>query len=161
VTQSQSVCVEEHSTRHYRGRWRGFGPVRDREHVLYAVFAATSRNDGRLTAGSFTKNLNDCTESIARRQYVTIRTNSGPSAPHHNARSNSISEPSKRRSAVVTRATPSSPTFSTKSGTNRQLRKSGRQRAFSPGTIRFGGREALLVYCVSGRRHHSTTNGLA
>jgi hypothetical protein len=73
VTQSQSVCVEEHSTRHYRGRWRGFGPVRDREHVLYAVFAATSRNDGRLTAGSFTKNLNDCTESLARRQYVTIR----------------------------------------------------------------------------------------
>lgn len=64
-------CVEELSTRHYLGRWYGFGPVLDSEHVVYAILPTTSRNGNKLTAASFTANLNNRTQSLARVRYVT------------------------------------------------------------------------------------------
>jgi hypothetical protein len=65
------VCVDEQSTRHHLGRWHGFGPVRNAEHVLFAVFPATKRSGIRLSATSFTRHLNNSTQSLARSSYVT------------------------------------------------------------------------------------------
>lgn len=67
-------CVEEHSTRHHGGPWRGFGPVRDAEQVLFAVFSNIARSGGRLTDASFSNNLNNRTQSLGRVLYVSRKT---------------------------------------------------------------------------------------
>jgi len=45
--------------------------VRDSEHVLFAVFQDTHHAGSSLTAKSFTRNLNNTSESLARASYVT------------------------------------------------------------------------------------------
>jgi hypothetical protein len=66
--------VEELETQHYRGRWYGFGVVRDCEQVRLAVFERTQRNGSRLTAKSFDgKHLAGKNESVARALYITRR----------------------------------------------------------------------------------------
>jgi hypothetical protein len=69
-----SDCVEEQTTHHFRGRWHGFGPVRDPEHVLFAVFPDIPRNGDRLTDASFSSNLNNLTQSLGRVLYVSQKT---------------------------------------------------------------------------------------
>ena len=64
-------CADEQLTCHYLGRWRGFGRVRNNEHVLFAVFDDTNVDETQLTQDSFSTNLNDSSESLARRSYVT------------------------------------------------------------------------------------------
>jgi hypothetical protein len=64
-------CADEQQTRHYRGKWFGFGPVRDSEHVLFAVFQDTSHAGSSLTEKSFTSNLTKTSESLARASFVT------------------------------------------------------------------------------------------
>jgi hypothetical protein len=66
-----SACPDEKSTRHYLGRWYGFGPVRDGEQVLFAVFDDTGRDGASLASKSFNKNLNNTTQSVARSVYVS------------------------------------------------------------------------------------------
>jgi hypothetical protein len=66
-------CVDEQRTRHHRGQWCGFGPVRDREYILYAVFDDTERNGAFLTQKSFTTNLIQTSESVGRVAYLTRR----------------------------------------------------------------------------------------
>jgi hypothetical protein len=63
-------CAEEQQTKHYRGKWFGFGPVRDGERVLFAVFEQTKRQGLHLAGDSF-KNLKNGNESLARSSYVT------------------------------------------------------------------------------------------
>jgi hypothetical protein len=67
-------CVEEQTTKHYRGKWCGFGPVQNDETVLFAVFENQDRRKNTLTADSFSKNLNSTSESIARLSYVARAT---------------------------------------------------------------------------------------
>lgn len=43
------------------------------EHVLFAVFADTHRDGDALISKSFTKNLNNTTQSLARESYITRR----------------------------------------------------------------------------------------
>jgi len=65
-------CVEEQQTRHYGGRLRGFGPVRNDERVLFAVFMQTKRNGARLVGDSFdNKYLASSSQSLTRASYVT------------------------------------------------------------------------------------------
>ncbi len=65
-------CVEELTTQHFRGRWHGFGPVKDREVVIFAAFQSTNCVGGRLTADSFdNKHLKTSAQSLARRAFVT------------------------------------------------------------------------------------------
>ena len=66
-----SECVDEQQTRHYLGRWHGFGVVRDNEYVLYAVFGNTDRAGKRLTQNSFTRNLNNTSQSLGRASVLT------------------------------------------------------------------------------------------
>jgi hypothetical protein len=67
-----TYCDGEHRTQHHRGRWHGFGPVRDEETVLFAVFETTVRDGDRLQENSFShKNLVRCSESLARSSFVT------------------------------------------------------------------------------------------
>jgi hypothetical protein len=64
-------CADEHHTCHYRGRWLGFGPVRNSEHVLFAVFDRTRRDNTRLAANSFDNtSLANNTQSLSRASYV-------------------------------------------------------------------------------------------
>jgi hypothetical protein len=65
-----SECVEEQQTRHYRGRWHGFGPVQDDEQLIFAVFDRTARNDDSLMPECF-KQLSGSSESVGRARYVT------------------------------------------------------------------------------------------
>jgi len=65
-------CREELHTQHYLGRWHGFGPVRNREHVIFAVFEKTKRDGSQLTAMSFdSTQLAKDSESLVRALYVT------------------------------------------------------------------------------------------
>jgi hypothetical protein len=65
-------CAEEHQTQHYRGKWHGFGPVRNSERLLFAVFERTKLAGSRLAADSFSNsNLRQTTQSVARSSYVT------------------------------------------------------------------------------------------
>jgi len=64
-------CEDEQRTCHYRGKWFGFGTVRDSEHVLFAVFQDTPHAESSLTEKSFTSNLINTSESLARVSYVT------------------------------------------------------------------------------------------
>jgi len=67
-----SDCLEEHQTRHYRGRRYGFGPVHDGERILFAVFQSTKRDGFQLVQGSFdNQNLSKNSQSVARLGYVT------------------------------------------------------------------------------------------
>lgn len=61
--------LEEQSTRHYRGRWFGFGPVQGREKVVFAVFEDTKREGHALTYESF-PNLKKGTQSLARMSFA-------------------------------------------------------------------------------------------
>jgi hypothetical protein len=63
-------CVEEQQTQHYRGKWHGFGPVKDGETLILAVFERTRRQGSKITAETFT-NLKGHSESTARRSFVT------------------------------------------------------------------------------------------
>ena len=65
-----SDCIEEQQTRHFRGRWYGFGPVQDYEELIFAVFEQTIRNGDRLDAACF-KQLADCSQSVTRARFVT------------------------------------------------------------------------------------------
>lgn len=67
-----SECADEQLTQHYRGRWFGFGPVRDSEYVFFAVFDDMPHSSLSIAANSFSKNLKNSTESIGRGSYVTI-----------------------------------------------------------------------------------------
>jgi hypothetical protein len=65
-------CDGEQRTRHYRGHWYGFGPVRNEETVFFAVFATTKLAGDRLQENSFSnKNLASGSESIVRSSFVT------------------------------------------------------------------------------------------
>jgi hypothetical protein len=64
-------CEKEQSTCHYRGKDFGFGPVRNDEDVLFAVFEDTALNGNRLDKDAFTTNLNDSSQSVARTAYVS------------------------------------------------------------------------------------------
>jgi hypothetical protein len=63
-------CVEEQQTKHYRGKWCGFGPVRSGEQLLFAVFEQTKYQGSRLAGDSF-KELKNTNESVVRCSYVT------------------------------------------------------------------------------------------
>jgi hypothetical protein len=63
-------CVDEQQTQHYRGKWFGFGPVRNGERVRFAVFEQTKREGARLIGNSF-RNLKNSNESVVRSSYVT------------------------------------------------------------------------------------------
>lgn len=67
-------CPGEWQTQHYGGRWFGFGPVRNNERVIFAVFDSTPLDGGELTANSFDANLGKGTQSIARAALVTRAT---------------------------------------------------------------------------------------
>ena len=68
-------CPEERKTQHFRGRFYGFGPVRDDETVIFAVFQSTKRVGQRLIANSFdNKHLKNAAQSLARRSFVTKKT---------------------------------------------------------------------------------------
>jgi hypothetical protein len=65
-------CLDERITKHFRGRWYGFGPVKDAESVVFAVFGSTKLKDGRLIADSFdNKHLKTNAQSLARQSFVT------------------------------------------------------------------------------------------
>jgi hypothetical protein len=68
-------CLEEQTTQHFRGHWHGFGPVRNHEKVIFAVFEATSCNGRQLIAASFDNDhLKSITQSLARHSFVTLPT---------------------------------------------------------------------------------------
>jgi hypothetical protein len=70
-----SDCVEERTSQHFRGRWHGFGPVKDGEKVIFAVFQSTNCLGNRLTAVSFNNNhLKKSAQSLARQAFVTRKT---------------------------------------------------------------------------------------
>lgn len=65
-------CPEELQTQHYRGRWFGFGPVRDNERVIFAIFEQTPRTAASLNDNSFENNkLKKDEQSLARGRFVT------------------------------------------------------------------------------------------
>jgi hypothetical protein len=65
-------CTGEGCTRHYRGRWFGFGPIQDDETVIYAVFDNTPISSKRLIENSFENNkLKKNNQSLARASFVT------------------------------------------------------------------------------------------
>ena len=64
-----TACIKERTTQHYLGRWHGFVPVGDKEHLLIAVFEKTRRKGDKLDANSFGR-LQDNTESVIRIGYV-------------------------------------------------------------------------------------------
>lgn len=67
-------CADELLTKHYRGRWFGFGPVRNCERVVYAVFEKTLRNGNYLIENSFENNkLKKNAQSLGRASFVTKR----------------------------------------------------------------------------------------
>ncbi len=67
-------CGEESFTHHYLGRWFGFGPARDTERVIYAVFQKAPRNGNLLNENSFENNkLKKNSQSLARASWVTRR----------------------------------------------------------------------------------------
>jgi hypothetical protein len=62
---------EQAKTHHYKGKWRGFGPIGDEEIVLFAVFRSTPVNGNRLVAKSFErKKLISADQSISRQYFV-------------------------------------------------------------------------------------------
>lgn len=69
-----SDCPGERQTQHHRGRWFGFGPVRNNERVIFAVFENTPRHGAELTAKSFDTNLVSGTQSVARASLVSRAT---------------------------------------------------------------------------------------
>jgi hypothetical protein len=67
-------CPEERATRHYLGPCYGFGPVKNTEEVIFAVFDDTKRDGARLSEKSFTNsNMVSKTQSLARSAYVSRR----------------------------------------------------------------------------------------
>jgi hypothetical protein len=65
-------CPGERSTQHFRGRWCGFGPVRNYESVVFAVFEGTKRAGAPLAADSFDNNhLKKQAQSLTRKTFVT------------------------------------------------------------------------------------------
>lgn len=65
------VCPEEQETQHHGGAGGGFGPVRDPEIVLFAVFEKTPRSGLGLTQESFRNNqLRRGEVSVARMPYT-------------------------------------------------------------------------------------------
>jgi hypothetical protein len=65
-------CIEESQTQHYKANWYGFGPVRDCERVLFAVFEKTKRDGHRLIENSFdTTSLARHEQSVGRASYLT------------------------------------------------------------------------------------------
>jgi hypothetical protein len=68
------VCVEEQQTHHHLGKWHGFGRVANSERVIFAVFDDTKREGNGLSGNSFSTNLNNRTQSLARSSFVPRRT---------------------------------------------------------------------------------------
>jgi hypothetical protein len=69
---SSSACPEEGETQHHLGAGHGYGPVRDEEGVLFAVFSANTRTGDHLTGDLFSNNqLKNGELSVARRSYTT------------------------------------------------------------------------------------------
>lgn len=69
-------CAQELVTQHHLGDGAGFGPVRDEESVLFAVFESTPRNSstGRLLKGAFlTKQLVRSEVSMSRIDYTSAQ----------------------------------------------------------------------------------------
>ncbi len=65
-------CPEEQQTQHYGRKWRGFGPVRNNERLIFAVFDRTPRDGNSLIKNSFNNShLIAYEESVARQLYVT------------------------------------------------------------------------------------------
>jgi hypothetical protein len=59
-------CIELR-THHHKGKWHGFGPIRDCERILFAVFENTKRDGSRLVSNSFdTKSLTRYEQSVGR-----------------------------------------------------------------------------------------------
>ena len=71
-----TACIKERTTQHYLGRWHGFGPVGDKEHLLIAVFEKTRRKGDKLDANSFGR-LQDNTESVIRIGTCSGKTSTG------------------------------------------------------------------------------------
>jgi len=65
-------CLDERTSQRWRAPWRGFGPVKSSESVIFAVFHSTIREGQRLTSDSFdNKHLKTNAQSLARRRFVT------------------------------------------------------------------------------------------
>src|SRR5271154_733143 len=65
-------CIKELQAQHYLGPEHGFGPVRDDERILFAVFDTTEREGSILTGNSFEEShLKRDALSLARDTYVT------------------------------------------------------------------------------------------
>jgi hypothetical protein len=66
-------CPKENESQHYR-QWRGFGPVKDDECLVFVVFETTPRDisEGKLIQNSFdNNNLKKGILSFARSGYIT------------------------------------------------------------------------------------------
>jgi hypothetical protein len=62
---------DEETTHHFRGKWFGFGPVRNDESLIFAVFETTAISGRRLNIKSFDrKKLIAAEQSIARQALV-------------------------------------------------------------------------------------------
>jgi hypothetical protein len=65
-----AVCVDEQTTQHYRRS--GYGPVKNEEQVIVAVFDEMDRDDGRLSPTAFKpKELTRDEFSLARVVHIT------------------------------------------------------------------------------------------
>jgi hypothetical protein len=63
--------IDEEKTHHFCGDGHGYGPVKDAEVVLHAVFDGTKRIGNRLTPDAFPpKNLKRGEVSVARQSYI-------------------------------------------------------------------------------------------
>lgn len=63
---------QQKKTQHFRGKWFGFGPIKDHEVIAFAVFEKTDRNGKRLTLKSFDrKKLAKTEQSVSRQALVT------------------------------------------------------------------------------------------
>lgn len=69
----QSGLLKFWDTCHFRGRWHGFGPVCDREHLVFAVFDTTPRSGATLLQNAF-KQLAGNSESVGRTSFITRNT---------------------------------------------------------------------------------------
>lgn len=64
--------LNEQKTAHWRGVWRGFGPVENGEIVRFAVFETSKKDNNELKPQSFDRaKLRQANESIARERFVT------------------------------------------------------------------------------------------
>jgi hypothetical protein len=67
-----TACIKESTTQHYLGDGNGFGPVKDGERVLFAVFEDAERDGLSLTGNSFEEtHLKRDALSLARNAYIT------------------------------------------------------------------------------------------